>query len=298
MLEKVKTINLRILRILSSKQYGYTPLEIEEARHIIYTLRSSLAKEGEQLPLWETIELNFADRAIDAGFFKLAMIAAIKTLSIHQLSEAEYLFGLDPVKKQQAALAQPESLEKKLFLTRQRQQDNLAFSLRQDQHIAAQVRTKAESSAAHILSVQQQQKAAMLLKENEATAVKLVADNAITLEGFYESVLGKEKDLRAVERMLSMMTSGYYTEPRLSDNGSMHIYKTIVTVQEQSAQSLKEAQAQSALSLEMEQTATARDLKNVQIKRAGISKRKAEKSTADFLDRQTIKALCNRSLVS
>jgi hypothetical protein len=293
MLEKEKTINLRILRILSSKQYGCTPMEIEEVRHIIYTLRSSLAKEGQQLALWETIELNFADRAIDAGFFKLAMIAAIKALSIHQLSEAEYLFGLEPAKKQQTVLAQPEDLEKKLYLSRQRQQENLGFSLRQDRLIAAQRRTKAENSAAHILSVQQQQKAAMLLKENEAIAVKLVADNALTLEGFYESVLSKENDAYAVERMLSLMTSGYCTETRSSDNGSMHIYKAIVAIQKQSAQRLKEAQAQSALSLEMEQTATARDLKNVQIERAGVSKQKAEKSTTDFLDRQTIKALCN-----
>ncbi|MDP9130596.1 MAG: hypothetical protein M3N35_09440, partial [Candidatus Binatota bacterium] len=90
-----RDLNIRALKAFSEFDSGRYGEYYNEAREIIDQARRLLALPGQQLGVWETSELNHADRLLDAGFPRLALIAVGAAMAVFQLSANEYAFGFD-----------------------------------------------------------------------------------------------------------------------------------------------------------------------------------------------------------
>src|SRR4051812_25745013 len=95
MTNRFDDLRMQALKMFSSAEEPPYQGAFSDVRDLLGKVRESLSPPGQQLGMWETAELNDAEQALDAGFPKLALIAAGKAMAVYRLSEAEYAFGFD-----------------------------------------------------------------------------------------------------------------------------------------------------------------------------------------------------------
>jgi|GEM_PF-6813794 len=151
----------------------------DQTQNLIDMVRYSLSFPNQQLGVWETMELNAASSALEAGFLKLAITFACRAIEVNKLQEIEYLFGFEAVRHHHdepaykvpkdhssAALSHKHDARDLLWL-----QNTTAISLLQGQLSRAKDLTLQQKLAAESL-VLMQKKAAEQLVADDGTAAK------------------------------------------------------------------------------------------------------------------------------
>ena len=286
-----RDINFHILRIFSDAGDSTNPQDLEDARHVIDKLREVFSGNMEQLGLWETAELNYADRAIDAGFFRLAMISAVKAISIHQLSAEEYAFGFCLVGAQHKSFMSINRREKKMEEHTEDTRINAASILKSNQAFAAQALSDSERLLADKLYIQQQKEAEVLAEHDMQAAERLKADGLTKMDGF-SFVLNKSRQrVQELEQLLAMMSGSYSVETR-NDAGDAGVFlQGLKTDREIEAASLKKEQGALAENLKAAQQEKAKTLKEMQDEDANDLKKHQAQTASALADKEIVKKI-------
>lgn len=287
--------NIDDLLLLNSD--GNEPVKQDEAvRGLLNEIRDIIAPKDEQVGVWETIELNYADRALDAGFFRLALITARQALCVSQLSPEAYEFGLNlahPRAGQGDGLNKPNSLDElevragELF----REQQVEARSLLLDNESAAQDQKAFANTKAALLREAQLAKADKLLKENQRAAQNLLEKNNRDLNIFSADEAARASQEQTLMHLLSA-SSGAYSSEGFAVKTDLHSpYRLMRAERDQAAHDLKDQQMQIASELEAEQLQAAVALKASDAIDADRLHHVQEQAADNLLERQAIKAI-------
>lgn len=286
-----KDINAHILGIFSDARDVASPQDLEEARRVIDKLRETFSAGGEQLGLWETAELNYADHAINAGFLRLAMISAVKAISIHQLSDEEYAFGFCLVGAQHKSFMHIGEREKKVQTDLKETRKEAARILKSNQEFAAQALADQERLSANKLRVQQEKEAWILDKHNVQAAERLKASDLNEIEGLSIVLDSSRRRLNELEELLLLLSGGYSVQSGLEGRDVDVFFSSLSEQKELAADGLKKDQAIIAADLRVEQQEKAKLVKAGEEAHAKELKRSQSKSATDLRDSQTIKNL-------
>lgn len=232
-------------------------------RGLLDKVRQALVQDGEQLGLWETVELNYADLALQFGFPKLALLAAGKAMVLHQLSSDEYSFGFDTVRQSGTIAATAPVIEVR---------ERAAIDLLSDQKEAAKMLVLSEKIIAkRLLTVAETAAAALELLQHETAVVLQAAHqgDADFLEKNQTSHLEKLKEVEtkmtAIHQeqvqVILWLAGGYSVEGTVRDISSDISYVIKCDAQKDAAQETKQQQNNTALHLKQTQQDVATDQK-------------------------------------
>ena len=289
MKDHFREINIQILKIFSDASDTSNPQDLDDARHVIDKLREAFAGNLEQLGLWETAELNYADRAIDAGFFRLAMISAVKAISIHQLSPEEYAFGFCLVGAQHKSFMNINNREKKMELDIEETRIQAARILKSNQEFAAQALSDQEQSSADKLYQEQQNEARALEEHDSRAAERLKSAGLNEMNGLSFFLNQSQQRVRELERLLAMMSGAYSVERRDDGGDAGQFFDALQSERENEAQGLKKEQSIAAENLKIEQREKARFLKAAQDEDAKDLKTYQLDTATELVEAQTVK---------
>lgn len=286
----LKTNAYRIFSELAPADYVSAAPEVQA---LVDKLREMLAADGKQLGAWETIELNYADQALQSGFPKLALLAAGKAMVMHQLSRDEYNFGYDAARRNSAVLSVTPIVELR---------EKAATDLLSDQKEAAKMLVLSEKIIAKkLLTVAETAAVALELQQRETAVVLETAhqDDADSLEKNQTSNLERLKAVETKmttinqeqEQVISWLTGGYSVEGTVRDISSETSYVLKGEAQRDAAQETKQQQSNTALHLKKTQQDIASDQKAAE-DLAAKKLTTEQKETAEKLrEAQAIKAI-------
>ena len=278
-------LRMQTLRIFSDFEDAQHHEGTSDAvRDLVGKARESLLLPGQQLGVWETAELNNAEHALDAGFPRLALIAAAKALAVHQLSEAEYAFGFDSARRPVGAV---EDAARALLAD----EKGAANALAQAEENAARKLESVREATAAVLAESQQKAATALLQEDKDAAADLIQAQAAGLERMKTEEERKVVHLHEQEQALSWMIGGYSVESYMPILSAEEAYAAANDTQKTAALALAERQDKTAANLKESQASEAFGLQEDGRLEAAALKGKQRRLSIQLRESQTIRAL-------
>ena len=297
MIDYIKVINTQLL---SSFNDDSLPNNDYETRNLISQIRASMMPTDEQIGVWEMIELNFADSALDAGFNRLALIFARQALCVRQLSPEAYTLGF------QLTRSQTSTTENDGRVTTIEERAEQANELLRDQQMTAenlvlddQVRNYELKLAGDLAAIElrrsQIAKATDLLERNRLTAIELADANEERLRIF----AAREKDRPSKEetftQLLSAASSGYSSDTAMISKDTSNSSSLIRSEKDRTADDLKVQQQQVADELENSQLQIATELEASRARDADRLSNTQKQAAVNLIERQTVKAIRKRN---
>lgn len=229
----------------------------DQTQNLIDMIRYSLSAPQKQLGVWETMELNSANSALGAGFFKLAITFACRAIEVNSLPEIEYLFGFEAVRHHHDQPEHPasgaEETEASFRLHDARDllwsQNTAAIGLLQDQLLRAKKLTLQQKLAAESLVLVQKSAAETVMQEDGEEAKNLIV--AQKVQSTESAVSADARVVEETDTQLFMRWAGDAVERQGQDQKIV----TEETIQEDKtiALKLKESQRARALTLQRAQ---------------------------------------------
>ena len=273
-----------------------------EVRDLISQIRAGIATSDEQVGVWEMIELNSADRALDAGFSRLALIAATQALVVSYLSPEAYTFGLRMMHTHIHFDKRP-SVDNALRIYERQAQELLqeqrmaAQSLLLDNQEMACDLKLANDTAANALREAQIIEAALLRDFNIQQAQELRVKNEKNLQVFQSAEMARSLQQSTLVYLLSASSDGYSSSDFTPEVVADSPYVLMCAEHEQAACVLKLQQEAAAEMLEQQQLLTAATLKATQAAEAEKLYKLQLQTAEALLERQAIEAIRKKSIV-
>lgn len=297
MIDYIKAINTQLL---SSFNDDSLPNNDYETRNLIRQIRASMMPAGEQIGVWEVIELNFADRALDAGFYRLALIFARQALCVTELSPEAYTFGFNLIRSQ---ISTGENDGRSITIEEQaehanellRDQQMTAENLVLDDQIKSYELKLASDIAAIELRKSQIAKARDLLEKNRLKAIELADDNEQRLRIFAAHEKDRPSKEQALTNLLSEASSGYSSGTAMISTDISYSSNLMRSEQERTADNLKMQQQQAAEELEDSQLQAASELEASKARAAERLSNTQKQAAMNLVERQAVKAIRKRN---
>lgn len=293
-----KDLRGRTLKIFSGLDDSGIDESLRDIGELIKEIRSSLTHQG-QIGPWEAAELNDADLALEAGFPKLAFIAAVKAIAISQLGQDEYIYGFKSAHRsiQHISFRKEACLDEMNFKERTAadllaEHKNAALALFLKDEDAARTLESSEQKSATDLKLSQQEAASALKTKNETAAAALLQEQTAGLE----VIKAADKRERAhhfdLGQYISLISGGYSVSTRDQDKTlSGNAHDELRETQKKTAQELKANQEKTAEALNVEQTRRAAFLKDAQSIIATSLAMFQQKTAITLVERQMIDAI-------
>lgn len=297
MTNSARDLRMRVLEMFSDLEDARYDGNLHAARDLLGKVRESLLPSGGQLGMWEASELNDAEQALEAGFPKIALIAAGKAIAVHQLSDSEYAFGFSVARRP----ATPDESSKthvqgdisrviaagELFT----EQKKAANALEKAEEDTARKLGSVEEATAEALADSQSEAAASLLKTDGLAAAELMKAQLAELEGIKANEAARTAHIHEQEQALSWMAGGYTVEYHMPVLPSQDAYTAMKDTQKTAALVLKGRQVETAADLKASQADTASGLKKSEMIEAAGLKAGQEQAAIELREIQTIKAI-------
>lgn len=238
-------INTQALKMFSALEDMSCRENDGGVRNLLRDVRHAL---GQQPGAWEALELQDAERALAAGFPRLALISAGKAIAVQQLSPPEYSFGFESARQRKTGEILMENEEMRHIL----------------EGVEADAAKKLESTqkkAATALAESQHKAAAALMDANEAAATALQNVQKAGLEDLKACEKKEAEQRHELENAISWMGGEYGTPVSARDIAIETDHALHLGTDKKAALDLKEQQDKTADDLKKEQAETARGLR-------------------------------------
>lgn len=270
-----------------------------DVQRVIDDVRNVLSPADEQIGVWESVELNAADRALATGFPQLALIFTAKALAVFQLSPEEYKYGLDLLRHESDASAKREGAQGKASRpAREAESANVekavAEVLEGAQAKAAQDLARFQQSAALALRLEQDEAALNLAEENARAAAHLVAEGEIEMHKFIANEQERDAYQTALEQIISWASGSYSISSSRPSAASFceKIYRDRCAA----AECLKAHQQKVAETLRESQRKRAKKLEHLLKAESDYLKESQRLDAIELADRQIVKGLRKKIL--
>lgn len=293
--------SIHILRMFVEEPYLPKDETTHEVQRVIDDVRNALSNAGEQVGVWEAIELNAADRALATGFPQLALVFTAKALAVSQLSSEEYKYGLDLLRRETAATALNGMAQIQAKAAREAE----AANQRAVETAAAQTLADAQAKAAKDLARAQQKFAIDLRREQDEEALDLAQEHAQEA-GFMAAESEREiKKFAAIEaqraiyqaeleQIVSWSFGSYAVAPTLPPIESF--CEIMCRDRAMAAAQLKAHQEKAAERLRLSHAKHAKRLSQFMKAEAEQLKERQRQAAIELAERQTIKAIRKKIL--
>lgn len=272
MTQKFFSLKINIVKMFSEFRDEDYQENFDKVQKLVVQTTNILTATSQPLGPWEKAELSHAQRALNSGHSKLALIAVGKALAVHQLTQVEYDYGFNFMTRK---ISKEEYANDLLA-----DQKEAAEALRLVEKDAAQRLSSAEICAATELDKSQKTAASALIQENLVDARMLAIAQAPDLKRLKKEELEKIAHNREREHVISWMTGGYSVEPPAGlDSAPENAHTHASNTQQRAAQELEGSQNMAAIALKISQHKTATNLKENQTQ-AAINLNEHQEKTA------------------
>ncbi len=287
---------MQILRIFADSRAMSEENIFCDVRAMIDDARSALSQDGEQIGIWESIELNAADRALSAGFSQLALIFIAKAWAVSQLKQEEYTFGINLLRDERLEVIKVKRLQEQARSSKMHAAEELAAT---EKRAAADL-LAAQEKAASDLSLSQGITAEKLREDQGLEAQNLSNKNiddaeSLAKENLKELQISSANEAwinlyqRELEQVLSWASGGYSVEAAAKPAESFS--DTVSKNREAATRKLKIDQKEAARKLLKVQEQMAEKLVKSSRVDAESLKESQQRVAIEILEKQVIKAL-------